>query len=460
MSDPSITRRNVIEVVEADLTWTGEAFDPGIRVAIDDAGIIVEASRSQRPVTRRLNGAALLPGFVNAHSHAFQRGLRGHGEVFPAASGSFWSWREAMYSLVERLDEAEVHRLSLQAFREMKSAGMTSVGEFHYVHHGGDMTPDPARRWAFDDAVISAARDARIRLCLLQTCYLTGGIDDSGPSACYTDAAGGQRRFDGGTVDAYLESVDRLRAAAASDPFFSVGIVAHSIRAVPIESIARLDAYAREHALPMHLHLEEQRQEVSQVKAMSGVTPMRLLLDHEIVGPHLTSVHCTHSTREDLADYGAAGGQVCLCPLTEANLGDGIADLPAMRAADISISLGSDSNARISMLEEMRWMEYGQRLHSERRGVDRDGAGRVARRLVHAGTEAGAQALGFASGSIATGTNADFTVIDLTHPQLADASSENLAEVIVFGAGDGVIQQTSTGGHWESASRAAPTLRA
>ena len=206
------------QVIEADLTWTGARFEPGIRVSVDDDGRIVAAGLLQDATTLRLEGQALLPGFVNAHSHAFQRGLRGRGEHFPEGSGSFWSWREAMYSDVEKLDAESLHSASLLAFSEMRAAGITSVGEFHYLHH---LSPDE-RRYELDAVVLDAAAEAGIRIALLSAFYRTGAIG--------APLRAGQRRFESRSVEEYLDAVARLKAQNATQSF---GIVSHSIRAAP-----------------------------------------------------------------------------------------------------------------------------------------------------------------------------------------------------------------------------------
>jgi formimidoylglutamate deiminase len=421
-------------VIAAELTWTGHRFESGVRVRVRDGRIEAVGDLPESP-TLELPGRALLPGFVNAHSHAFQRGLRGLGERFPEAAGSFWTWREAMYGLVERATPDLVEAISREAFEEMLDAGITTVGEFHYLHHG---TPS-GRDWSLDAAVRRAAAAAGIRLVLIEVAYLHGGIDQP--------LAGGQIRFDGGSV---AEVVGRLDALAADlDPSREhLAASAHSIRAVTPEELAELHAAVRDRWLPLHLHLEEQPAEIEACRARHGVGPVALVCDTIAVDSSVTAVHATHTSPEDLRRWAAGGGGVCLCPLTEANLGDGLADGPAMMAAGIEPSLGTDSNARISMLEEMRWMELGQRLRSGRRGVFRDADGTVAPRLLRAATERGAAALGIPAGAIRPGMLADLVAIDLTHPAIAGIPAHELDAAIVFGAGDDVVRATAVGGRW------------
>ena len=340
------------EVIEAELTWTGQKFEPGISVAVGDDGRIARVGHLRREATRVLEGQALLPGFVNAHSHAFQRGLRGKGERFADGAGSFWSWREAMYSLVEQLGPEDFLNVTTQAFMEMRSAGVTTVGEFHYFHHG------PATKdFGYDRLVLKAARAAKIRLVLLVAYYRTGGVGKS--------LGAGQRRFETTSPEAYWNAYDSI--ATLLTPQQSMGVVVHSIRAAALDELKAMHSEAMRRGLVFHMHIEEQRQEIEESRAAYGKTPMRALLDTVGRAEHITAVHCTHTTAEDRAAFLDAGGRICLCPLTEANLGDGIASLDGVPFD--RICLGSDSNARIDMVEEMRWMEYAQRLRGERRGV-------------------------------------------------------------------------------------------
>jgi formimidoylglutamate deiminase len=417
-------------ILEADLTWTGERFEPGVRVAIGPEGRITAVGALKEPASERLSGQALLPGFVNAHSHAFQRGLRGKGERFPAGAGSFWSWREAMYELVEELDAGRLRELSARAFREMLAAGITTVGEFHYLHHG----PDGAD-WELDQAVLAAARETGIRLVLLQVYYRTGGIEKPLERA--------QRRFDGRSLDDYWRQVEAL--SRGLDPAHaSIGVAPHSIRAVALDELVELHTRARERGLVVHMHVEETEKEVQECRAAHGKTPMELLAARLDLDQGFTAVHGTHTVPEQLYFFLNSGANLCLCPLTEANLGDGT---PALgRVPRRSLCLGTDSNARISMLEEMRWAEYGQRLAREERGVLVDEHGEVARRLFAAATLGGARALGLRTGAIEAGAWADFVALDLDAPELAGWTSETLLESLVFGASERALAGTWVGG--------------
>lgn len=415
-----------MSVLEADWTWTGERFEQGVQVRIEE-GRITEVGALGSP-DQKLEGQALLPGMISSHSHAFQRGLRGRGERFPAGAGSFWTWREAMYSLVSRLEPDEFQALCLQAFREMRSAGITCVGEFHYFHHGPEL-----EGWAFDEPVLRAASEAGIRIALLQSYYRTGAIGQP--------LEGGQRRFDGFSPAAFWEQVDRI--GPLLDPATqTLGASVHSLRAASLEDLRAVYDEARRRDLVFHIHVEEQRREIQDALAYYGRRPMQLLLETLGTATDVTAIHCTHTDAEDMERFLAGGGTVCLCPLTEGNLGDGI-PLPISRPC-----IGTDSNARLSMLEEMRWLEYGQRLATESRGVRRDHAGHVARVLFEAATVNGAQALGVDAGRIAPGCWADFVAIDLGAPSLAGWEPDTLLDSLVFGAGDETIAATCVGGVW------------
>jgi len=436
------------QILVADLTWTGKAFERHVQVEIDPEGRIAALTRGtdatpcSQPVTR-LAGRALLPGFVNVHSHAFQRGLRGRGETFPAGAGNFWTWREAMYALVDRLEAPQLFALCLQAFREMRAAGITSLGEFHYVHHSQNGVD-----FAFDEIVLEAAAQVGLRLVLLNTYYKTGGIGQP--------LAGGQRRFLTPSPALYWEQMDRLSGLLRS-PLQSLGAVVHSLRAASLEDLSAVHEEACRRGLLFHIHVEEQRKEIEDCLKAYGKTPLALINERLSISPAFTAIHCTHSAAQDMDRFGAAGGNVCLCPLTEANLGDGIADVTRMRAAGAGLCLGSDSNVRLSWLEEMRWLEFAQRLGTESRGVLRDGEGEVGRMAFRAATEGGARALGLDAGQIAPGFWADFVAIDLAAPALAGWTDETLLDALVFGAGSETIAATAVAGVWQETS-AAPSL--
>ena len=432
--------------VAADWTWTGDRFEAGVGIALAADGTIAEvlalsALGATPSEIERLPHRALLPAFVDTHSHAFQRGLRGQGERYPKGQGNFWTWREAMYDLVARLDAQTIYDLSLQAFREMLAAGIATVGEFHYVHHAGAIDTLDATSlddFSLDEPVLAAADDAGIRLVLLETYYRTGGVGKA--------LEGGQKRFSTPSIDGYWRQMDALAARLRTNQ--TLGAVAHSLRAAEPPDIAALYAEARRRGLVFHIHVEEQRKEIEDVVAVYGRRPMDLLLDACQGAEAVTAIHCTHTTVEDLERFFAAGGTTCVCPTTEGNLGDGFASFSEVGGERARLALGSDSNARISMLEEMRWLEFAQRLATETRGALRDDASRLAPVLLRAGSEAGARALGVAAGRIEQGQLADLLAIDLETPSLAGWEPQTLLESLIFGAGDGAIARTMVGGVW------------
>jgi len=419
-------------IIRAELTWIDGGFLPGVQITIGTDGRIEAVGAPDEALSPTLRGTALLPGFVNAHSHAFQRGLRGAGEDFPAGAGSFWSWREAMYALVDSLDADMLRRLCRQAFGEMRDAGITTVGEFHYLHHRepGD--------FAFDEIVLQAAAELGIRIVLLQAYYATGSIGKP--------LDGAQRRFATPSLEGYWRQWERLDLAT-NGVTQTLGVAPHSVRAAGLGEIRELHEEAVLRRRPFHIHVEEQRAEIGQAMAAYGRAPMAALCDSLDVSPNFIAVHCTHTDPRDMARLLSAGGGICLCPTTEGNLGDGIPDLSFPQASG-RLSLGSDSNLRIAPVEEMRWLEYGQRLRGELRGGLVDGGGRVATTLLAAATVGGSRALGVDAGNIAAGNWADLVAIDLTAPALADVPAERLLEAIIFGSGNEAIAGTYVGGRW------------
>jgi formimidoylglutamate deiminase len=418
-----------MKILEPDLVWVDGTFRSGYQVEIRDDGTFGRiASRLGKP-TERLNRQALLPGMVNAHSHAFQRGLRGKAETFEGGGGTFWSWREEMYRLANTLDRERFHRLSLLAFEEMLRAGITTVGEFHYLHH-----LEGSGGYELDEALVRAAAEAGIRLVALDVCYLSGDVSKP--------LGKEQRRFGSASVDVFLESAERLEKLL--DARQSLGLAAHSIRAVPIEALVELHEAARQRGLVFHMHVEEQPREIEAARSHYGKRPLALLFEHLEIGPELTAVHCTHSESDELARFLAAGANVCVCPLTEASLADGIP--PVLLAESPHLSLGTDSNLRIDFTEEMRLLEYAQRLREKRRGVFLGRDGSVAERLFRIATEGGARSLGVRAGRVEEGYVADFFTLNLNAPALAEVSTEELLTAFVFGADKSVIRAVAVGG--------------
>jgi len=422
---------NDSSIIQAELTWIDGEFIPGVRVLLGDDGRISKIQRGVEDAPT-LPGRALLPGFVNAHSHAFQRALRGLGEHVPSQEEDFWTWREAMYSLVESLDPDRMRAICVQAFKEMRLSGITTVGEFHYLHHPGD------EAHSGDRIILEAAREAGIRIVLIQVHYVAGGIG--------TPLSGGQESFNTTGLDAFWSTLDQAQSCCTAHQ--SVGVAAHSIRAVPIEQAAELHAEACKRDLIFHMHLEEQVQEIEACRAATGSTPVRLVLDRLSPGGEFTAIHATHTTGGDLKELLGAGCHVCLCPLTEANLGDGFPDREAMQLHSGSICIGTDSNARISMIEELRLLELAHRLHFRGRGAWRDASGHVHQSLLDMATVNGAMSLGLDAGRIGEGSLADFVLVDLGAASLTEVAPHALGAAIVLGSGNEAVIDTCVGGRW------------
>lgn len=414
-----------------DYLYTPSGLQPDLVLALTDDGVVAHlAPRTpDSPVTDPLPGVALLPGFVNTHSHVFQRALRGHTHRPLSPQDTFWTWRRAMYAEAARLDPDLLYAGACAAYREMLAAGYTTVGEFHYVHHQPAGTPyaDPN---AMAQALLAAGREAGIRVVLLLTAYARGGFDQ--PPEAH------QRRFCDASVEAYLARVEALRATGAL-----VGVAPHSVRAVPEDWLRAIARYSRAHALPLHVHADEQLAEIEQAQAARGRTPIELLDDCTALHEATTVVHATHAGASELALLAARGSTVCVCPTTEGDLGDGIAPYAELLAAGVPLAIGADSNTRLDPIEELRWAEYSARMRYQRRRVLISGAlAAPGPFLLAMGTTAGARALGLSSGQIAPGQLADLIAIQLAHPMLAGWTSDDLLDVLFFGASAEVIVGT------------------
>ncbi len=373
-----------------------------------------------------LRGQAL-PGLANAHSHAFQRAFRGRTE---AGRGTFWTWRERMYEAAARLDPDSYFALARATFGEMALAGITAVGEFHYVHHAPDGTPyeDPN---AMGAAVIAAAREAGIRITLLDTCYLHGGIGE--------EVGEGRRRFSDGTAEAWAERVDALRGGAR----VRVGAAIHSVRAVAPAEMGVVAAWAGERGAPLHAHVSEQPAENEACAAAYGRTPTELLAEAGALGERFTAIHVTHPTGRDRALLGETGATVCLCPTTERDLADGIGPAAALRAAGARLAVGSDSQAVIDLFEEARAIELDERLATLGRGNHEAAA------LLAAATADGHRAIGWPeAGAIAPGRLADLVVVGDGGVRLAGIAPDTAAASLVFAASAADVTDVVVGGEF------------
>jgi formiminoglutamate deiminase len=376
------------------------------------------------PGAERLAGLTL-PGLANGHSHAFHRALRARTQQ---GAGTFWSWRDLMYALAERLDPDSYRELAAAAFREMAASGITCVGEFHYLHHqrGGVPYDEPN---AMGLALVDAAAEAGIRIALLDTCYLTAGFG--------RPVEGTQRRFSDTSAEGWQERTDELTVDASGDVV--VGAAIHSVRAVPLDDMRLVGEWADRFETPLHVHLSEQVAENEECLAAYGRTPTELLAEAGVLTDRTTVVHATHLTDLDQVRLGAAGVKACFCPTTERDLGDGIGPSRALRAAGARLTVGSDSQAVVDLLEELRAVEAHERLRDQSRGHW------TAAELLEAGTADGHDSLGFPdAGRIAVGQRADLVTLDLESPRTAGCGPT--AETAVFAATSADVLQVVAGG--------------
>ncbi len=412
-----------VSAYHCELAWLGgptAVADVVVEVA-DGVIVDVRSGVGVAPGAVRLAGLTL-PGFANAHSHAFHRALRGRTH---AGQGSFWTWREQMYRVAARLTPSTYAALATATYAEMALAGITAVGEFHYVHHDptGAAYPDPNE---LGDALIAAAAEAGVRISLLDTCYLHSGI---GPDGAPLPPNEVQRRFSDGSAEAWARRADALAAAHGSDRRVRIGAAIHSVRAVDPEAMRVVAAWAVEHDAPLHAHVSEQPAENEQCLTAFGLTPTALLGEAGALGPRFTAVHGTHLTADDIARYGAVRCSVCFCPTTERDLADGIGPSSALRAAGAQLCLGSDSHAVIDPFEEMRALELDERLATLVRGSHDVAA------LLTAATVAGHRSIGWGdAGEIAVGRRADLVSVGLASVRLAGATAATALEAVVLAA--------------------------
>jgi formimidoylglutamate deiminase len=407
---------------------------------------------------------------VNAHSHAFQRVIRGRTEYrSPAASDSFWTWREMMYSAAARLSPEDIYDASRMAFMEMTLSGITAVGEFHYLHRTPEGTP-------YDDPnllakeVVRAARDVGLRIALLRVAYARSGFQ--------TPPNERQRRFIESDPAEFIRNAEALdddlaragRADGAGEeapPLAWAGVAPHSVRAVPVEYARAVAEFARGRALSVHMHVAEQPAEVAACVEETGLTPVALLAENGLLDSRFTGVHAVHVTPAETAALANAGATVCACPTTERNLGDGVVPADEMFARGVRVALGTDSHAQIDLLEDARELEYHLRLQKLRRNVlappaagdasggdDNDTRARdevsellaLAARLFDCATSAGAHSVGADSGRLAPGRAADFFTVDLDDPSVAGASEDDLLPAILFSMARTALRETAVGG--------------
>jgi formimidoylglutamate deiminase len=384
-------------------------------------------------------GQWVLPGMPNLHSHAFQRAMAGLAERKGRVDDSFWSWRETMYAFAARIGPDELQAIAAQLYVEMLKAGYTRVCEFHYLHHQPDGTPY-AQPEAMSLALIEAAREAGIGLTLLPVLYISGGFDGRALSAR-------QRRF-GHAVDAYLRLLESLRGQQGDD--LRVGIALHSLRAVPEAALREVLSSELAQSEPIHIHIAEQVGEVQDCLATRGARPVEWLFDHAGVDARWCLVHATHLTDAETVQLARSGAVAGLCPTTEANLGDGLFPLAAYRDAGGTLGIGSDSHISISPVEELRWLEYGQRLSTRHRNIAARHEGEsVGETLWRAALRGGTQASGLPVGALQPGARADLIVLDDSSPLLAARDERAVLDSFLFAGNTPLVRDVMVGGRWQ-----------
>ncbi|HYR74771.1 MAG TPA: formimidoylglutamate deiminase [Pyrinomonadaceae bacterium] len=462
-----------------DLLYTGGRFERGQALVCDPSGQIagvtgVDELRDEKRI--RLANRAMMPGMVNAHSHAFQRVLRGRTEYRASNKDTFWTWREMMYSAATRLTPEDIYDASRMAFLEMALNGITALGEFHYLHHDPDGHP-------YDDPnllakeVVRAAGDVGLRIALMRVAYARAGFQ--------TEPNPKQARFIEKDSQTYLRNLDKLIADVArvrsptvregkltrealpdgrASETAWVGLAPHSVRAVPLDYLCEVFAHARQNDLKVHMHVAEQPAEVSACVEEHGRTPVALLETEGLLSERFTAVHAIHVTPKAIPSFARSGAMVCACPTTERNLGDGVVPADEYLKHQVPICLGTDSHAQIDLLEDARELEYHLRLQKLERAVlsvrsptVREGmvtsealpdgrASETAAVLFDCATVNGARSIGAPGGTLEPGRPADFFTVALDDPAIAGASPDNLLAGIVFSLSRAAVREVVVGG--------------
>jgi formimidoylglutamate deiminase len=429
------------EVFHAPLALLADGWQENVRITVSAAGDIVSLTPGQgHENATRLAGAAI-PGMPNLHSHAFQRAMAGLAEVAGHAEDSFWTWREVMYGFVGKLSPEQVEIIATQLYIEMLKGGFTAVGEFHYLHHQPDGSPY-ADLAEMSNRIAAAATASGIGLTHLPVLYGYGGFGGK-------PAGQGQRRFLN-EPERYARILEAFAKQHAKDPQVRLGIAPHSLRAVTQETmedgIAALDRLDR--TAPIHIHIAEQTKEVDDCRAWSNQAPVEWLLSHARVDSRWCLVHATHMTDVETRRLAATQAVAGLCPTTEANLGDGFFNVPPYLQAEGRWGIGSDSHISVSAIEDLRWLEYGQRLKFRRRNMMHGGQGgsNVGAYLWRHALAGGAQALGRKIGRLEPGWRADWLVLDTQHPSLVERQGDALLDALVFAGNVNPIRDVFVGG--------------
>ncbi|MDG1936988.1 MAG: formimidoylglutamate deiminase [Paracoccaceae bacterium] len=412
-----------------------DAWAENVRLKISD-GQIKKIRIGVKPDSADIKVDTLLPALANLHSHSFQRAMAGMTEYRSAGRENFWTWRELMYRFLDHLTPEDISTIAALTFMEMQKSGYASVGEFHYIHHqkSGHAYDNPAE---LSERIIEAANLTGIGLTHLPVLYTYGGLQNQ-------TLEGGQLRF-GNSVDDICKIVSISQKTIGLLPADArVGIAPHSLRATSPSDIQEfLNCYTD---MQVHMHIAEQTKEVSEVVEAFGARPVEWLLEHHAVDTKWCLIHATHMTQAETIGLAKTGAVVGLCPITESNLGDGIFDGPIFLKANGKFGIGSDSNINISLTEELRTLEYSQRLRDQQRNVMIQGDGSVGEALYLGAANSGAQALAREAGSITPGKLADLIAIDSSHPSLCALHDIQLMDGLVFAAKDTVITDVWSAG--------------
>ncbi|UOP13428.1 formimidoylglutamate deiminase [Pseudomonas palleroniana] len=422
---------------ERALLPNGWANDVRLEVGADGLLTKVEVNASA-DAAERLRGP-VLAGMPNLHSHAFQRAMAGLAEVAGNPNDSFWTWRDLMYRMVGKINPDQLHVIARQLYIEMLKAGYTSVAEFHYVHHDASGQPY-ADLTELSQQISQAAASSGIGLTLLPVLYTHAGFGGQAPND-------GQRRFINSTEN-YLDLQARLRPILATQPAQALGLCFHSLRAVTPQQISAVLA-ASDKACPVHIHIAEQQKEVDDCLAWSGKRPLQWLYDNVEVDERWCLVHATHADADEVKRMAQSRAIAGLCLTTEANLGDGIFPAVDFLAQGGRMGIGSDSHVSLSVVEELRWLEYGQRLRDQRRNrLYRSDQPMVGRTLFDAALDGGTQALGQPIGRLEVGKRADWIVLDGSDPYLATAVEDGILNRWLFAGGDRQVRDVLVNGKW------------
>jgi formiminoglutamate deiminase len=423
-----------MSVVHAERALTPAGWTNSVRLAIE-AGKVASVETGVPASEGDERHAILVPALANLHSHAFQRAMAGLAETRGPGADTFWTWRETMYRFALMMTPDDVEAAAAQLYVEMLEAGFAAVAEFHYLHHAPDGAPY-ADRAEMAARIVAAARETGIGLTLLPVFYAHAGFGAEPPKP-------EQRRFiaDVGSYARLFEACEQL---VGGQPNEAIGVAPHSLRASTPAELADVVALAGER--PIHIHAAEQIGEVEDCVASLGQRPVRWLLDHMGVDRRWCLVHSTHMDAAETRDLAASGAVAGLCPITEANLGDGVFRAREYLDAGGRYGVGSDSNVSIGAADELRQLEYSQRLHARSRNVLAQAGGSTGRALFDAALSGGAQALGRRAGRLAAGASADFLTLDAGHPTLAGKSGDAILDAWVFSAGNALVDCVWSGG--------------